>query len=74
MWIKPKDGLLVRRPESRLHGYVPPTGMQVADTDLYWARLLGWGDVIEMDPPPAAPEPAEGEAEKAAEPVAEPVA
>lgn len=72
MWIKPKEGLKVRRPESARHGYVPEEGMQVPDGDLYWARLIGWGDVIEIDPPapPAEPEVVEGQAEKAAEPAA----
>lgn len=56
IWIKPAPGLKVRKPGDRLRGFVPDEGMPVADDDIHWARMIGWGDVIVVDPPAAPTE------------------
>lgn len=52
MFIKPRAGIKVRDPVSKLH--IPETGVEVSDTDTYWARRLADGDVIEVKPITAA--------------------
>jgi len=48
MFVKPAPGVKVRDPHSRLH--IPETGLEVPDTDIYWARRLADGDVVEVKP------------------------
>ncbi len=48
MFVKPAPGLKVRDPRSRLH--IPETGLEVPDTDTYWARRLADGDIVEVKP------------------------
>ena len=59
MFVKPRDGMIVRDPVS--YQPLPATGAYVSD-DLYWARRVRDGDVIEAPEPvdaPAAPPMAE---------------
>jgi hypothetical protein len=62
MFVKPAPGRLVRDPRSKQR--VPETGIEVADTDTFWARRLADGDVVEVksSAAPAAPKsaPAKG--------------
>lgn len=56
MIIKPAPGVKVRDPLSLQH--IPETGIEVSDTDTYWARRLRSGDVViasKPAPKPAAP-------------------
>lgn len=48
MIVRPAPGLQVRHPAS--HQRIPETGIEVSDTDTYWARRLLAGDVIEVKP------------------------
>jgi hypothetical protein len=48
MFIKPAPGLKIRNPQSMLH--IPETGLEVSDTDTYWARRLADGDVVLAKP------------------------
>ena len=68
MWIKPREGHLVRRPGSALGGYLPAEGCFVPDDDSYWHPLINWGDVVVIDPPPAAAPAAVAEPEQAERP------
>lgn len=52
MFVKPAPGLRVRDPRSRLH--IPETGIEVSETDTYWARRLADGDVVLATPPQPA--------------------
>lgn len=52
MKIRPVPGLLVRDPATMAE--LPPEGIEVAETDLHWARLLRDGDVV-IAPESAAP-------------------
>ncbi len=52
MYVKPAPGLKIRDPQSRLH--IPETGIEVLDTDTYWARRLQDGDVVKAAPAPTA--------------------
>lgn len=54
MRIVPAPDRLVRDPETRLP--LSGDGLTVDPTNLYWARLLADGDVVEAPEP--APEPA----------------
>jgi hypothetical protein len=51
MFIKPAPGIKVRDPGSKLH--IPEAGIEVSETDTFWARRLADGDVVEVKP--AAP-------------------
>lgn len=51
MLIKPAPGLRIRDPRSRLH--IPEAGVEVSDTDTYWARRLVDGDVVLVEARPA---------------------
>jgi hypothetical protein len=53
MIIKPAPGRLVRDPLTKQR--IPEAGVEVSDTDTFWARRLADGDVIVK---PAAPAPA----------------
>ena len=53
MFVKPAPGLKVRHPETRQH--IPDEGIEVPETDTYWARRLMDGDVVLVTPPAAAP-------------------
>jgi hypothetical protein len=44
MIVKPAPGLKVRDPLTRQH--IPETGVEVSDTDTFWARRLADGDVV----------------------------
>lgn len=44
MFVKPAPGLKVRDPRSKLH--IPADGVEVPDTDTYWARRVRDGDVV----------------------------
>ena len=48
MFVKPRPGVKVRDPHSKLH--IPEAGIEVSDTDTYWARRLADGDVVEVKP------------------------
>lgn len=55
--IKPRAGVQVRDPVTLQH--VPETGIEVEDTDTYWARRLADGDMVPVVPEkPAAAAPA----------------
>ncbi len=54
MFVKPAPGRIVRDPVSKVA--LPETGKEVPDFDMYWARRLRDGDVVEATPP--APQPA----------------
>lgn len=51
MLVKPAPGLKVRDPKTKQH--IPDAGIEVSETDTYWARRLVDGDVVEVKP--AAP-------------------
>lgn len=54
MIVKPREGLKVRDPVSKKH--IPETGLEVSETDTYWARRLRSGDVVQVPPEdPAQP-------------------
>jgi hypothetical protein len=55
MLVKPAPGLKVRDPQSKQH--IPETGIEVSETDSYWARRLLDGDVVEVKPVTAAKSP-----------------
>ncbi len=48
MFVKPRPGVKVRDPHSKLH--IPEGGLEVPDTDTYWARRLRDGDVVRASP------------------------
>jgi hypothetical protein len=54
MFVKPRNGLRVLRPDSRRP--LPAEGAEVAD-DFYWNRRIAHGDVEVAEPPEAEPEP-----------------
>jgi hypothetical protein len=47
MRVYPKAGLKVRGPDGRL---LPDSGLDVKESDLFWARRLRDGDVMETAP------------------------
>jgi hypothetical protein len=51
MFVKPKEGVRVLVPGAKR--MMPESGMEVSDTDLYWARRLVQGDVEAVEPAPA---------------------
>jgi hypothetical protein len=53
VFIKPVPGRLVRDPQSRQR--IPEAGIEVSDTDTFWARRVADGDVVVVKPPPLAP-------------------
>jgi hypothetical protein len=58
VFSKPVPGRLVRDPQSRQR--IPEAGIEVSDTDTFWARRVADGDVVVVvvKPPPPAPPPA----------------
>lgn len=48
MRIKPKPGLKIRHPLTKLP--IPAAGIEVADTDTFWTRRLADGDVVLAEP------------------------
>lgn len=52
MFVKPKPGLRVRRPEPP-YPHIPEDGAEVSDTDTYWNRRLADGDVVLTERPAA---------------------
>lgn len=48
MRIKPKAGLRIRHPLTKLP--IPETGIDVPDTDTFWTRRLADGDVVLAEP------------------------
>lgn len=46
MLVKPVPGRLVRDPTTKQR--IPETGIEVSDTDTFWARRLADGDVVEV--------------------------
>jgi Protein of unknown function (DUF2635) len=55
MKVVTAPGRAVRHPVSG--ALVPPEGMEVNELDLYWARRLRDGDVVEATDPPPDPPP-----------------
>lgn len=55
MFVKPREGLVVRDPVSKRP--LPAEGAEVPETG-YWFRRLRDNDVVEAKPPKAAAEPA----------------
>ena len=53
MKVKPKQGLLVRDPDTKQP--LPPEGAEVQDTQ-HWRRRLADGDVVRVGAEPAADE------------------
>ncbi|PRP68612.1 DUF2635 domain-containing protein [Chromobacterium amazonense] len=51
MYVKPKDGLVIRDPD--LLDLLPAAGREVPETD-YWFRRLRDGDVVSAAPEAAA--------------------
>ena len=56
MLVKPAPGLKVRDPATMQ--LVPDTGLDVSETDVFWARALRDGDVLESAVEADAPAPA----------------
>lgn len=57
MIVKPRPGVRVRDPRTLQH--IPETGIEVSDTDTFWARRLADGDVVLVAPEkPTAAAPA----------------
>jgi hypothetical protein len=52
MKVKPREGLKVLNPDSRLH--LPPEGAEVPETS-YWLRRLADGDVVLSKEPVVKP-------------------
>lgn len=52
MYLKPVSGRQVPDPDKG--GMLPPAGRHVVPHQ-YWLRRIADGDVVESDPPPAAP-------------------
>jgi hypothetical protein len=46
MIVKPAPGRKVRHPLTRQH--IPEAGIEVSETDTYWARRIADGDVVEV--------------------------
>lgn len=53
MLIQSKPGLKIRDPHSKLP--IPAEGIEVSETDTYWARRLADGDVVEVTAAPPSP-------------------
>jgi hypothetical protein len=68
MFVKPAEGVKVRDPRSKRH--IPEGGVEVADTDIYWARRLRDGDVVATLAVAAASTSETGTAEEATAAVA----
>lgn len=51
MFVKPKEGVNVRDPITKLH--IPASGAEVPE-NTYWVRRVESGDVIRTDSPHAA--------------------
>jgi hypothetical protein len=49
MFVRPVPGVKVRDPYTRLH--IPETGIEVSETDTFWARRLADGDVVPAERP-----------------------
>jgi hypothetical protein len=43
MFVKPREGLRVLRPDTKRP--LPPEGIEVSDNDRYWTRRAAQGDV-----------------------------
>lgn len=56
MFVKPKDGMKVRRPEKPFAA-LPAEGAEVPD-DSFWNRRLGDGDVVLVQPSAPTEKPA----------------
>ncbi|WP_087688043.1 DUF2635 domain-containing protein [Pandoraea sp. PE-S2R-1] len=56
MFIKPAPGIMLRDPETRQ--FVPETGQEVGDFDLYWVRRINDGDAIKVSGPQPETPPA----------------
>jgi hypothetical protein len=56
MWVKPAEGMKVRRPpfSGRVGTLLPDEGAEVPDHDHYWHRRVQFGDVVVV-PPEKAP-------------------
>jgi hypothetical protein len=54
MRVAPAPGLVIRDPVTKL--FVPPEGIEVAESDLFWVRRINDGDAV-IVPPAAAPSP-----------------
>lgn len=49
MFVKPREGLMVRHPVTKRH--IPEDGIEVSETDAFWVRRLRSGDVVQCQPP-----------------------
>ncbi|VVE12898.1 hypothetical protein PCA20602_02729 [Pandoraea capi] len=59
MFIKPAPGIKLRDPETKQ--FIPESGLEVGDFDLYWIRRINDGDAIRVTaeiPEPASAKPA----------------
>jgi hypothetical protein len=53
VFVKPKEGLKVRRPTAP-YAPLPPEGAEVPDSEIHWHRRIADGDVIVVPNPEAA--------------------
>lgn len=51
MKVKPAPGMTLIDPET--YQTVPEDGIEVADTDLFWARRLADGDALKVEAEPS---------------------
>ena len=65
MRIYPSPGLLVRDPVKR--DFLPESGREVPDGDIYWSRRLNCNDATLTPPAPEVSAPAKAEKNKAIE-------
>jgi hypothetical protein len=50
VYVKPRDGARIIQP-NRNHRVMPAEGDFVDMNDVFYVRLLGWGDIVRADPP-----------------------
>ncbi|EON14817.1 DUF2635 domain-containing protein [Pandoraea sp. SD6-2] len=59
MFIKPAPGIKLRDPETKQ--FVPESGQEVGEFDLYWVRRINDGDAIRVsEETPEAPSAKQG--------------
>lgn len=56
MYIKPAPGIKLRDPETKQ--FIPESGQEVGDFDLFWVRRVNDGDAIRVSAEPPEPPPA----------------
>ncbi|AKM29264.1 hypothetical protein AB870_02660 [Pandoraea faecigallinarum] len=62
MFIKPAPGIKLRDPETKQ--FIPESGQEVGDFDLYWVRRVNDGDAIRVSA--ETPEPSSAKTSKSA--------